>query len=98
MQGLNVGRRLGVIGEGLAQHADRLGQGRVRDEGVLPDRIDKLLTRDNVTGAVQEQLEHSQDPGWQRDFQSATAEEPRPRVERKRPEREAGKSLTVGSN
>ena len=61
MERLDVGRRLGVIAERLAQHADGFRQRGVGDERVLPDPIDQVLARHHLAGALEQQLEDADD-------------------------------------
>ena len=58
--------------------------------------IDQFLPRDDVTGAVKEELQDAEHARRQRDFPAVAAEEARMGVERERAKREAGKALTVG--
>ena len=98
VQRLDVRRRLRVVAERLAQHADRLGQRRVGDERVLPDRVDQLLPVDDLAGALQQQLEHAEHARRQRDLRAVAAQQPAVRIEGERAERERRPALAgVGS-
>ena len=95
MEGLDVGRGLRIVSKRLPENADCLGERRVGDEGVLPDGIDQLLPRDDVTGAPEQELEDAEDAWRKRDFAAVATEQPRLRVELERAKREARQTLTI---
>ena len=88
VEGLDVGRELRVIAQKLAQPADSLGQRSVRDERILPDPIDQILTRHEIACALEQEIQDAEHPWRSRDVVQTTAQELIVRIEGKRPERE----------
>jgi hypothetical protein len=93
MEGLDVSRGLRVVAERLAECAHGLGQRRVGDERVLPHAVDQLLAWDDVARAAEEDLEHADDAGWERQFLSRSAQHPAHGVEGVRPECQVRKAV-----
>jgi basic amino acid/polyamine antiporter, APA family len=86
MEGLYVERLLGIVPQSLTQGTDCLGQRSVGDERVLPDRVDEVLARDDLTRPCEEIGEHAEHPRRQRDLAVGAAQEAVGRVERERTE------------
>ena len=78
---LDIARLLRVVAERLPQEADRLGQRRIGDERILPDRIDQLLARDDLAWPRDEQAEHADDARRQRYFLAGAPEQLVRRIE-----------------
>ena len=92
MNGLDVGRRLGIVAKRLAQKTHGLGQGRIGDERLLPDCVDDFLTRHDVAGARQQQLEDAEHAGRQWYLRPFAPQKAPVRVELERPERHRRRS------
>jgi hypothetical protein len=88
VDGLDVAGRLRVVAEGLAKEADRFGERRVSDEGVLPHAIEQLLPGDDLAGALEQQLEDPENPRRQRDLGAIAPQQAALRIEREGAETE----------
>ena len=85
---LNVDGLLRIVAERLSERADRLGERRIGDERILPDRVDQILPRDHLTRPRDEVSEHAKDPGRQRDLAAGAPQQAVGRVEGKWAERD----------
>jgi hypothetical protein len=94
MKCLDVGRGLRIVAERLPENADRFGERRVGDEGVLPDGVDDVLPSHDVASSSNQELQHAQDPRRQRQLSAVPRQESAPRIECKGTEHERRQALT----
>ncbi len=82
MDGLDIGRLLSIVAEGIAQQSDRLEQRRLGDEGVGPDRVHQCLLRHDHAGGREQRRQHADRARRQRHRRGRRATGRRPANER----------------
>ena len=73
---LDVGGRLRIVAQRLAQNTDGFGERRIGDERILPDRLNEDLLRNNLTRFGDEQIQDRKHSRRKRELPVAVIQQP----------------------
>jgi hypothetical protein len=71
-----VRRRLRIVPQRLAQHTDGFGERRIGNERVLPDGLDQVLFRNDLTRFGHEEIQNRKHPRRKRELLVSVMQQP----------------------